>query len=102
MDSSHASLPPYTETKQPYEESKGFYLEFYIAHIGFALVKQIHVQGCSVQLFFAMLMAHTGVLCLGVVTLCWGEPAGASPTFHTAARGGLFLVVGFLLAYVCA
>lgn len=44
---------------------------------------------------------HRGAL-PGVVTLCWGEPAGASPTFHTAARGGLFLVVGFLLAYVCA
>lgn len=31
MDSSYASLPPYTETKRPYEVSKGFYLEFYIA-----------------------------------------------------------------------
>lgn len=58
----------------------------------------------SAGMFSPAFLCHDGgtqgVLCLGVVTLCWGEPAGARPAFHTAAKEGLLLGVGFLLAYV--
>lgn len=41
------------------------------AHIGFALVEQIHLWGCSVQLFFAMMMVHKGCSVWG-----WSPCAG--------------------------
>lgn len=48
MDSSHASLPPYTETKRPYEERKGFYLEFYIAFQ--IIIKKKVKKGCAIKI----------------------------------------------------